>query len=101
MRRILLILLALTLVTPFVALAEQMENLGAITPKTLDDFQQVIDSRCTVCHTRERVDTAIQKRRALEKLEQQMIERGAILNERDKEVLGTFWGSPFPSSPRK
>jgi hypothetical protein len=34
-----------------------------------------------------------------------MIERGAILSERDRKVLGTFWGSPMkedeqqPSSP--
>jgi hypothetical protein len=24
-----------------------------------------------------------------------MVERGAIINERDRKVLGTFWGSPL------
>ncbi|BCA80964.1 hypothetical protein [Desulfuromonas sp. AOP6] len=75
--------------------AKQMENLGAITPKTLDDFHKVIDNRCGICHSRERVDVAIRQRQSLEKLQQQMMERGAILDNRDKEVLGTFWGRPF------
>lgn len=75
--------------------ANQMENLGAIVPSSRDDFHKVIESRCAICHTRERVDVAIHKRQSLEKLQQQMIERGAVLDNRDKEVLGTFWGSPF------
>ncbi|MCP3175947.1 hypothetical protein MJO47_02430 [Desulfuromonas sp. KJ2020] len=75
--------------------AKQMENLGAITPTTVDDFHKVIDNRCGICHSRERVDVAIAQRRSLEKLQQQMIERGAVLDPRDKEVLGTFWGRPF------
>ena len=97
--KLLLLVTSLLILVPTVVLPARMENLGAITPKTVDDFQRVIDTRCTVCHTRERVDIAIQKRRALEKLQQEMIERGAILNERDKDVLGTFWGSPFPQPP--
>lgn len=34
---------------------------------------------------------------ALGPLLQHMIERGAVLNERDRSVLGTFWGSPLKS----
>ena len=59
-----------------------------------DDFQKTIEARCTICHTRERVDEALAEGEDLEALLQQMIERGAILNERDQKVLGTFWGSP-------
>lgn len=60
-----------------------------------DEFQQTIEKRCAICHTRDRVDTAIDQGAELEELMQRMIERGAILNERDKRVLGTFWGSPM------
>lgn len=77
-----------------------VEDLGAHRFRGMEEFQEVIEKRCTVCHTRERVDIAIRKRRSLEKLEQQMTERGAVLTERDREVLGTFWGSPLkPQRP--
>lgn len=60
-----------------------------------DEFQNTIEARCTICHTRERVDEAIGRQDDLETLMQRMIERGAILSERDQKVLGTFWGSPM------
>ena len=60
-----------------------------------DEFQTTIEARCTICHTRARVDEAIGQQDDLEALMQRMIERGAILSERDQKVLGTFWGSPM------
>ena len=68
-----------------------------------DEFQNTIENRCTICHTRGRVDKALGQEEDLEVLLQRMIERGAIISERDRNVLGTFWGSPLkgeePSSP--
>lgn len=68
-----------------------------------DEFQATIENRCTICHTRGRVDKAIGQEADLDALLQRMIERGAILSERDQKVLGTFWGSPLkkeePPSP--
>lgn len=58
-------------------------------------FQEIIESRCTICHPRERVDAAIRSQADLEALLRRMIERGAIISERDHKVLGTFWGSPL------
>ena len=63
-----------------------------------DEFQRTIEARCTICHTRARVDEAIGQRAELDILLQRMIERGAILSERDQKVLGTFWGSPLKES---
>lgn len=60
-----------------------------------DKFQSTIEARCTICHTRARVDEAISQQTDLDALLQRMIERGAILSERDQKVLGTFWGSPL------
>ena len=60
-----------------------------------DEFQSTIEARCTICHTRARVDNAIDRQVELDALLQRMIERGAILSERDQNVLGTFWGSPL------
>ena len=68
-------------------------------------FQEIIESRCTICHTRERVDAAMRNQADLDALLRRMTERGAIVNERDHKVLGTFWGSPLksdapPAAPR-
>lgn len=75
------------------------ENLGAHSTANPEEFEQVIEKKCIVCHTRGRIDIAIKARRNLEKIQQRMIERGAELSERDKSVLGTFWGSPLREAP--
>ena len=68
-----------------------------------NEFQSTIENRCTICHTRGRVDRALGQEEDLDVLLQRMIERGAIISERDRNVLGTFWGSPLkkeqPASP--
>lgn len=68
-----------------------------------NEFQSTIENRCTICHTRGRVDKALGQEEDLDVLLQRMIERGAIISERDRNVLGTFWGSPLkeeePASP--
>ena len=91
------ILLAGLLLVPVLCwgTAGEVESLGAHRLRGMDEFQQVIDSKCTICHTRERVDIAIRKRENLEPIEKRMIERGAVLTDRDKSVLGTFWGDPL------
>ena len=97
-------LLTLSLLLPVCAFAAiEVEDLGAHRLRGMDEFQQVIDTKCTVCHSRERVDIAIKKRQELEKIEQRMLERGAVLSESDRQVLGTFWGSPLrePETPAK
>jgi CRISPR/Cas system-associated protein Cas10 (large subunit of type III CRISPR-Cas system) len=69
---------------------------GELTPfEGAASFQETIEARCTICHTRERVDEAIRAQRDLAPLIEHMVERGAILSERDRKVLGTFWGSPL------
>ncbi|HEY7744781.1 MAG TPA: hypothetical protein VIA07_00480 [Desulfuromonadales bacterium] len=101
-RRFALITLCLCLSMPTLV-AVAIEDLGAHRMRGMDEFQQVIDTKCTVCHTRERVDIAIKKRQDLEKIQKLMLERGAVLSESDKRVLGTFWGSPLkePTTPAK
>lgn len=96
-QRFLTLALFLFLTAPAGA-AVEVEELGAHRLRGMEEFQQVIDTKCTVCHTRERVDIAIKKRQNLEKLQKRMLERGAVLSESDKRVLGIFWGSPLKES---
>ncbi len=89
-----LILGGLSLVAPIqAAVPETIHDSHRLTSS--DDFQRTIEARCTICHTRQRVDTAVTQQEELEALLQRMIERGAILNDGDKKMLGTFWGSPL------
>jgi hypothetical protein len=91
--RVLLVTFLMLLANTAMA-AEGAQTFGA-HHADMTEFQQILDERCTVCHSRDRVDIAIRERQDLEKLQRQMEERGAVLNERDKSVLGTFWGSPL------
>jgi mono/diheme cytochrome c family protein len=82
-----LFILLLTVAAPASA---QLTETGSI-----DDFQRIIDTRCITCHTRERVDMAIRQGRSFQEIQQLMLARGAVLTEKDKDVLGTFWGNPM------
>jgi hypothetical protein len=51
--------------------------------------------RCIGCHTSERIEAARKRQEELEPLTRRMIERGAVVTEREREVLGAFWGTPL------
>lgn len=87
--------LAGILLLPASAVALTGENRDVHRLPGNEDFQSTIEARCTICHTRARVDQAIGEKAELDALLQRMIERGAIISERDRKVLGTFWGSPL------
>ncbi len=87
-------LTGLVLATPARAAVSTLPT-GAVPAEGAAAFQETIEARCTVCHSRERVDEAIRAQQDLTPLLQHMIERGAIISERDRKVLGTFWGSPL------
>ena len=98
-----LLLLAALLLLPVTAFAVPGDVNDVHRLPGNDEFQSTIENRCTICHTRGRVDRALGQEEDLDILLQRMIERGAIISERDRNVLGTFWGSPLkeeePASP--
>lgn len=102
----LLPVLAGFILLPGSAVALQGETHNVHRLQDNSEFQNTIEARCTICHTRARVDDAIGSQADLDALLQLMIERGAIVSERDRKVLGTFWGSPLkeddaqPSGPK-
>ena len=78
---------------PLAALAQQ----SAPNPEQIRQqaFEQVIDSRCTLCHTRERIDQARRQGGDLGEIQQRMLDRGAVLTEQEQSTLRAFWGDPF------
>ncbi len=60
-----------------------------------EELRRVLDLRCTICHTQERIEKAIDEKRDMWEIQERMVERGAQLTERDRDVLSPFWGDPL------
>ncbi|NIQ93047.1 MAG: hypothetical protein GWN87_01660 [Desulfuromonadales bacterium] len=67
---------------------------SAADPYDPKQYDEIIEKRCTICHTRERIETAIEEGRDMNEILGKMMKMGATLTDREQEVLGTFWGSP-------
>jgi hypothetical protein len=62
---------------------------------------KVIDEKCLVCHNRQRIDAAIKSRRDMEKILVKMEKKGVALTERERQVMGHFWGkNPLKAEPK-
>lgn len=94
-RKLLVCVLFLLAGVPAWASPLEPSSLAESRLRGMEDFQRIIDTRCTLCHSRERVDAALRQGRSLESLQELMIQRGAVLSDQDKSVLGTFWGVPL------
>lgn len=57
------------------------------------EFQKILDSKCSRCHARARVDQAMADHRDMLEIQQRMIDHGAELNPRERQVLGIFFRS--------
>ena len=64
---------------------------GAESALDFIEFQQVIDDQCSRCHSRSRVDQAMKEHRDMLAIQQRMLEHGAELDTRQRQVLGVFF----------
>lgn len=55
------------------------------------EFQQVLDSKCSQCHTKFRIEEAIARGADMDQIIAKMIRLGARLDENDRQVMGVFW----------
>lgn len=60
-----------------------------------EEFNRIINEQCVKCHTRDRIDEAIRNGDNVEAILEKMLRFGVNLTERDRNVLGTFWGEPL------
>lgn len=63
-------------------------------------FQQILDDKCSKCHTRFRVEEAIKQGANMDTIIAKMIRLGAKLDGQERQVMGVFWaqGSEFKAS---
>ncbi len=64
-----------------------------------DEFQRIIDARCSQCHTPERIEYAIQRGENFDEIMAKMIRFGARIDSREQEVLGVFWSGAQAVAP--
>ena len=55
------------------------------------EFQRIIASSCSQCHTPERITQAIQRGENFDEIMAKMLRFGARIDSREQEVLGIFW----------
>jgi hypothetical protein len=53
---------------------------------------KVIEEKCLVCHNRQRIDAAMKERQEMEQILRQMEKKGVVLTEKERMVMGHFWG---------
>ena len=84
-------LLVAAAVPAVVLAAVDGKNLGAVRGGDWGDAGKVMDDRCLSCHNRGRIEKALEQRRDMERLTKEMEKKGAVLTDRDREVLQHFW----------
>ncbi len=67
----------------------------AADPNDPKEYQEIIKKRCTICHSQERIESAIREGRDMNEILGKMMKMGATLTDQEQKVLGTFWGSPM------
>lgn len=87
-------LIALGLIlTAGLAWSGEAHDVRGWNPQT--DANDVIDTKCKSCHSRQQVDVAFAKKADMQAVLQRMEGKGVKLSAKDKEVLGIFWQGPF------
>jgi hypothetical protein len=82
---LLLIMTIMALPSPAAALDDAMK----VKPR--QEGLKVFEEKCLVCHNRQRIDAAVKERKDVERVMRQMEKQGAVLTEKDRQVIGHFW----------
>ncbi len=61
----------------------------------LAEYRSVVAARRSGCHSLEIVEDAMRQNREFSSLALMMIKRGAVLNDRNMQIIQTFWGEPL------
>lgn len=63
------------------------------------EFQRILDNKCSQCHTRLRVEDAIEQGADMEQIVAKMIRFGARLSQQEQQVMGIFWVAAAGAKP--
>jgi len=95
MRLSLTVAMALTLFSVTTLRAAQVPrsgtNLGGVTGGVFKDANLVIGNKCVSCHSGKRIEEALAAGKDMQKIQQQMEQKGVKLSADEQTVLGIFW----------
>ncbi len=69
-------------------------NGAAFAEPDFVEFQRILDQSCSKCHTRERIEQAMQSGKDFNLILKKMLQFGAQLSPKEQQVLGVFWQAP-------
>jgi len=74
---------------------ERAETSPAVSPTgaAVSDAAALVQKRCTICHTIERIDTAKLDRSGWEQTVDAMIDKGATLNDTERDAVVDYLSS--------
>jgi uncharacterized membrane protein len=94
------LLAALTLcAAPLLAAVEQprgVTNMGNVRGGDVQAAHSVIESKCTKCHSSKIIDAALFSKKDMQKIQEEMEKKGAMLNANEREVLSIYWKQQNP-----
>jgi uncharacterized membrane protein len=91
MRPLILTLTLILLATTAQAVRQSQHVAALSTDRGMLQFQKVIDSKCTLCHTRTQIDKALSQQQDIDQILAQMIGHGAQLTDAEKTLLSRYW----------
>jgi len=71
-------------------------NLGNVKGGDFKQARSIITSKCTTCHTKNKIDIALSAGKDMDRIQLEMEKRGAKLNTKEREVLGIYWKQTNP-----
>jgi hypothetical protein len=79
---------------------EQRNNSGNVAGGNFNKAHEIIGNKCTVCHSKDRIDIALKSGKDMSEIQKVMEKRGAHLSSNEREVLGIFWKESTPISKK-
>ena len=70
--------------------AEKGTEVRGVTLK--QEGLKVVEEKCLVCHNRQRIDDAVRERREMESILKAMEQKGTVLTDQERSIIGHFWG---------
>ena len=88
--------------TLFASVAPQgVSNMGNVKGGDITRAQNIIDKKCTKCHSGKIVEAAIFANKDMDKIQKEMEKKGAKLDASERDVLGIYWKQQNPLKKAK
>lgn len=86
----------------FASVAPQaVTNMGNVKGGDVTRAQNIIDKKCTKCHSGKIVEAAIFANKDMDKIQKEMEKKGAKLDSSERDVLGIYWKQQNPLKKSK